>query len=159
MNNFGDTARSLVATAGWARDRRDSFLYPTSGVYQRASLGVATPVLDLRYVRGRLPAPALVPVRRRTRLMLNGDVGYAHGYDGKELPFYKNFYAGGIGSVRGYQQSTLGPPTSTPTTTRARWAVTAGPWQRRVLTSRCRGRARTSPCAVAVRRCRLCVGR
>ena len=40
-----------MATAGWARDRRDSFLYPTSGVYQRASLEVATPVLDMANAR------------------------------------------------------------------------------------------------------------
>ena len=109
VNNFGDTARSLVATAGWARDRRDSFLYPTSGVYQRASLEVATPVLDLRYVRASYQHQHWFPFGGGHALMLNGDVGYAHGYDGKELPFYKNFYAGGIGSVRGYQQSTLGP--------------------------------------------------
>ena len=109
VNNFGDTARSLVATAGWARDRRDSFLYPTSGVYQRASLEVATPVLDLRYVRASYQHQHWFPFGGGHALMLNGDIGYAHGYDGKELPFYKNFYAGGIGSVRGYQQSTLGP--------------------------------------------------
>ena len=109
VNSFGDTARSLVATAGWARDRRDSFLYPTSGVYQRASLEVATPVLDLRYARASYQHQHWFPFGGGHALMLNGDVGYAHGYDGKELPFYKNFYAGGIGSVRGYQQSTLGP--------------------------------------------------
>ena len=70
VNTFGDTARSLVATAGWARDRRDSFLYPTSGVYQRASGGsrnararhalrsrqLSTPVLDS--LRWRLFADA-----------------------------------------------------------------------------------------------------
>lgn len=109
VNTFGDTARSLVATAGWARDKRDSFLYPTSGIYQRASVEVATPVLDMRYVRGSYQHQYWIPFGGGYALMLNGDIGYAHGYDGKELPFYKNFYAGGIGSVRGYQQSTLGP--------------------------------------------------
>jgi len=109
VNTFGDTARSLVATAGWGRDRRDSFLYPTSGVYQRASVEVATPVLDMRYVRASYQHQRWFPFGGGHALMLNGDLGYAHGYDGKELPFYKNFYAGGIGSVRGYQQSTLGP--------------------------------------------------
>ena len=78
-------------------------------MYQRASLEVATPVLDLRYVRGSYQHQHWFPFGGGHALMLNGDIGYAHGYDGKELPFYKNFYAGGIGSVRGYQQSTLGP--------------------------------------------------
>ena len=109
VNTFGDTARSLVATVGWGRDKRDSFLYPTSGVYQRASVEVATPALDMRYVRGSYQHQYWIPFGGGYALMLNGDLGYAHGYDGKELPFYKNFYAGGIGSVRGYQQSTLGP--------------------------------------------------
>jgi outer membrane protein assembly factor BamA len=78
-------------------------------VYQRASVEVATPVLDMRYVRANYQHQYWIPFGGGYALMLNGDVGYAHGYDGKELPFYKNFYAGGIGSVRGYEQSTLGP--------------------------------------------------
>jgi outer membrane protein insertion porin family len=41
--------------------------------------------------------------------MLRGDVGYADGYNGKSLPFYKVFYAGGVGSVRGYETASLGP--------------------------------------------------
>ena len=41
--------------------------------------------------------------------MLRGDVGYAAGYGGKPLPFYKVFYGGGVGSVRGYETATLGP--------------------------------------------------
>jgi len=109
VNSFGDTARSLVATAGWARDKRDSFLYPTSGVLQRIALEVATPALDMRFYRGSYQHQYWIPFGGGYALMLNGDLGYAHGYDGKDLPFYKNFYAGGIGSVRGYQQSTLGP--------------------------------------------------
>ncbi|MBS0346354.1 MAG: outer membrane protein assembly factor BamA [Proteobacteria bacterium] len=109
VNTFGDTAKSLLATIGWSRDRRDSFVYPTSGVYQRASVEIATPVFDMRYIRANYQHQYWIPFGGGYALMLNGDVGYAHGYDGKELPFYKNFYAGGIGSVRGYQQSTLGP--------------------------------------------------
>ena len=42
-------------------------------------------------------------------LMLRGDLGYGDGYNGKPLPFFKAFYAGGVGSVRGYEQSSLGP--------------------------------------------------
>jgi outer membrane protein insertion porin family len=48
--------------------------------------------------------------------MLNGEVGYANGYGEESLPFFKNFYAGGIGSVRGYKASSLGPITHDSTT-------------------------------------------
>jgi len=41
--------------------------------------------------------------------MLNGELGYAAGYRGHPLPFFKNFYAGGTGSVRGFETATLGP--------------------------------------------------
>ena len=41
--------------------------------------------------------------------MLRGDAGYGDGYGGKPLPFFKAFYAGGVGSVRGYDTASLGP--------------------------------------------------
>ena len=41
--------------------------------------------------------------------MLRADLGYADGYQGKPLPFFKAFYAGGVGSVRGYETASIGP--------------------------------------------------
>ena len=40
---------------------------------------------------------------------MNAEFGLANGYGGKQLPFFKNFYVGGIGSVRGYESGSLGP--------------------------------------------------
>ncbi len=112
---FGNGSDSHVntfqTTLGWAKDMRDSFLYPTSGTYRRAVAEVTLPVGQsaLRFVRGTYQHQIFIPILRDYSLFLNGDVGYAKGYGGQTLPFFKNFYAGGIGSVRGFSTSSLGP--------------------------------------------------
>lgn len=109
VDQFGDTTNSLIASAGWARDKRDSFLYPRSGTYQKVFLEAAAPPADLRYGKINYQYQQWFPIGRDYALMLNGDLGWAHGYGGKTLPFFKSFFGGGIGSVRGYEQSSLGP--------------------------------------------------
>jgi outer membrane protein insertion porin family len=103
------TVNSLVATAGWARDRRDSFIYPRAGTYQRVFGEVAIPPGKLKYTRLSYQYQHWFPIGRDQALMVNADVGWARGFGGKPLPFYKNFYVGGIGSVRGFEQSSIGP--------------------------------------------------
>ncbi|THF66217.1 outer membrane protein assembly factor BamA [Pseudothauera nasutitermitis] len=103
------TANSLTLTAGWASDKRDSFLYPRQGVYQNLYAELATPIGDLSYVKAGYQYQHWFPIGRDYALMLNGEVGWAKGLRGKEMPFYKNFYVGGLGSVRGFEQSSLGP--------------------------------------------------
>ena len=106
---FGESVTSFSLNAAWARDKRDSFTYPREGTYQQISAEAAVPPLDLRYGKLGYQFQYWLPVFKRDAVMFNVDLGYAHGYGGKEMPFYKNFYAGGIGSVRGYAQSSLGP--------------------------------------------------
>ncbi|MDY0011387.1 MAG: outer membrane protein assembly factor BamA [Rhodocyclaceae bacterium] len=103
------SASSLMATAGWARDGRDSYLLPRKGVFQKFFVEATAPVGDLRYTKISYQHQHWFPVGRDYSLMLNGEFGWAHGYGGKSVPFYKNFYVGGIGSVRGFEQSSLGP--------------------------------------------------
>ncbi|MBI1907387.1 MAG: outer membrane protein assembly factor BamA [Rhodocyclales bacterium] len=103
------TVNSLVATAGWSRDKRDSFIYPRAGSYQRVFAEAAVPPGKLRYLKLNYQYQHWFPIGSDHALMLNADLGWARGYGGKPLPFYKNFYAGGIGSVRGFEQSSLGP--------------------------------------------------
>jgi outer membrane protein insertion porin family len=103
------TTDSLRFEAGWARDSRDSLMYPTKGTYQRVYIEAGTPVGDLNYYTLNYQYQWLLPLSRNISLMLNGEAGVGGGYNGKEMPLFRNFYAGGIGSVRGYDSSTIGP--------------------------------------------------
>jgi outer membrane protein insertion porin family len=103
---------SVLVSAGWGSDSRDSFIYPTRGTYQRIYGEVATPPGKLRYTKLNYQLQHWFPFGRDTALMFNAEAGWIKGYDDKPVPFYKNFYAGGIGSVRGYKQSSLGPKDS-----------------------------------------------
>jgi len=99
---------TLAATAGWSRDTRDSRLLPTKGIYQRLTGELDVPPGDVRMGRVIAQHQQWFPITDRTALMVNGELGYAKAYGDKEVPFYRNFYAGGITSVRGFGTSSLG---------------------------------------------------
>jgi outer membrane protein insertion porin family len=103
------TTDTLRLEAGWSRDARDSLLYPTKGTYQRAFAEWGTPIGDLKYYKLSYQYQWIKPLSRNVSLLLNGEVGIGGGLDGKDLPIFRNFFAGGIGSVRGFDSSALGP--------------------------------------------------
>lgn len=110
VKDYGSSNTSLPFTASWTKDTKDSFIMPTEGVYQRAGIEVAIPGGDLKYWKVNYQYQQFFPLSKTFTLMLNGDVGYGDGYGGHDgLPFYKNFFAGGITTVRGYATSSLGP--------------------------------------------------
>lgn len=109
VDQFGESARTLLGSVGWSRDRRDSVIYPTTGAYQRVYGDVGLPGGNMRYYRLQYQYQRFWPLSRSLTLMTNTDIGYGNGYGGKPLPFFKNFFAGGIGSVRGYESSSIGP--------------------------------------------------
>ncbi len=109
VNKFGSTNLSLPLTFNWVDDGKDSFFFPTKGTFQKASLEVTAPGGDLKYYRASYQLQHFIPLNKRFTLMLNGEYGQADGLGGEDLPFFKNFYAGGVSSVRGYKASSLGP--------------------------------------------------
>lgn len=108
VNQFGTTSSGVPLTIGWQRDSRNSALVPTDGRYQRLSFEVS-PFSSMRYDRVTYQYQQFFPLSRLTNLAFNGMLGYAHGIGGRPLPVFKNLYAGGIGTVRGFEQSSLGP--------------------------------------------------
>ncbi|KRB91472.1 outer membrane protein assembly factor BamA [Noviherbaspirillum sp. Root189] len=115
VQDFGDgteaSTTSFPLTAAWQRDSRDSALVPTVGRYQRVNLEIA-PAGSLQYYRAVYQHQYFMPLFSAVTLALNGEVDYGRGLGGKRYPIFKNFYAGGIGSVRGYEGSSLGPKAS-----------------------------------------------
>jgi outer membrane protein insertion porin family len=109
VTRFGASSNTLLGTAGWQKDGRDSLLVTTSGVYRRAVLEMAMPGSTATYVKATYQHQHFFPLDRKLTLALNGEIGLAKSYGNKELPFFKNFYAGGIGSVRGFDSNSLGP--------------------------------------------------
>ncbi len=109
VNRFGKSPDAVIGTVGWSRDNRDNLLVPTRGRYQRAFLEASLPVLDLNYYRATYQYQQFLALTSRFTLAFNGEAGYGGAYGGKSFPLFKNFYGGGIGSVRGFEGGTLGP--------------------------------------------------
>lgn len=107
-NLFGYTSDTVPLTVGWTRDGRDSALVPTKGRYQRVfgEWGVAG---DGRYVRGNYQLQQYIPLNKQFTVALNSELGWGKGLSGRPFPIFKNFSSGGLGSVRGFQQGSLGP--------------------------------------------------
>ena len=106
---FGDNNSAIPGSVGWTRDQRDSALMPTKGTLMRANLEAGLPGGTLKYYKLTDQVQWYYPISRTYTLMLNGEIGAANGMGGKPLPFYKNLYAGGVTSVRGYDSYSLGP--------------------------------------------------
>ncbi len=108
-NNNGCSNNSLMLNLGWAHDTRDNVLFPNSGVFQRITAEIGLPGLDLEYYKLEYKHSWFWPVSNNVTFMLNGEAGYADSYGDRDFPFFKNFYVGGVSSVRGYETSAIGP--------------------------------------------------
>jgi outer membrane protein insertion porin family len=108
---FGATTNTLRGNVSFSRDTRDSLTWPTKGWLNEVGFELGIPPGDLTYYRATYQSQAFWTPERISWLtfMANGELGYANGYRGHDLPFFKNFYAGGVGSVRAFETATLGP--------------------------------------------------
>jgi outer membrane protein insertion porin family len=109
VNVFGGKNDAIVGSIGWVRDQRDSLIYPTKGTMHRAFGDMGLPGADLQYYRTTYQYQRYYPISRDYTFFINGEVDYGHGGNGRPLPFFKNYFAGGVSSVRGFRVSTIGP--------------------------------------------------
>ena len=106
---FGNETINIPANIRWQSDGRDSAIWPTEGILQRAYAEVSVPIGDLKYFKLNYEAQYYYPITDFFTFKLNTKLGYGDGYTGQNMPFFKNFFAGGNRTVRGYRVSSLGP--------------------------------------------------
>ena len=115
IQNWGQTVPSrlqtynIPVTVGWTRDGRDSALIPSKGSLQRLSGEVGTPLGNLLFYQLNAQYQQYHSFSKGNILSFNGEVGYGEAYGSKPYPITKNYFVGGIGSVRGYAPGSLGP--------------------------------------------------
>jgi len=105
-NQFGLTSNAIPLTVGWARDTRDSAIVPSTGRVMRVS-GEWSVAGELRYARGTAQFQQFYPVTKKITAAFNSEFAVGAGTDGQPYPIFKNFYSGGLGSVRGFEQGSL----------------------------------------------------
>ena len=105
-NKFGFTSNAVPLTVGWGRDTRDSALVPTIGkvIKTSAEWSIAG---DLRYVRGTATYQQYIPVTNKITAALNAELSLGSATGDSFYPIFKNFYSGGLGTVRGFEQGSL----------------------------------------------------
>ncbi|OQW86835.1 MAG: outer membrane protein assembly factor BamA [Rhodoferax ferrireducens] len=108
VKEYGKTSSAIPFTIGWARDSRDSALAPTSGRYQRANAEWSF-AGDARYLRGTYQFQQYIPLSKQYTAAFNVEAGWGKSMGDRSYPVFKNFYGGGLGSVRGFEQGSLGP--------------------------------------------------
>ncbi|WP_411537275.1 outer membrane protein assembly factor BamA [Halomonas sp. 7T] len=115
VEDQGENAQSLKLTASWTRNNLNRGIMPTAGSYQRFSAETGVPGSDAEYYKLQARGQQLFPINddQTWALKFSGHLGYADTLGGNDpYPFYENFYAGGLGSVRGFTSNTLGQRTT-----------------------------------------------
>ncbi|MEM7097044.1 MAG: outer membrane protein assembly factor BamA [Pseudomonadota bacterium] len=110
INANGEDSLNFKANLSWSSSTLNRGLFPDRGASQQLAFEVAVPGSDLQFYKLVYSAERYFPITRSWTLRLRTELGYGDGYGSTDrLPFYEHFFAGGFGSVRGFENNTLGP--------------------------------------------------
>ena len=110
IDKNGEEAVNLKLSASWQSSTLNRGLFPDRGASHAIGLEIASPGSDLQFYKLTYTGERYFPISDNWTLRVRGKLGYGNGYGSTDrLPFYEHFFAGGFGSVRGFENSTLGP--------------------------------------------------
>lgn len=114
VDEEGDTFNDFTVTTSWTRSTLNRGLMPTNGSSQSLSLELSTPVSDVPFYKMTYKGQMFKPLTKEQDYVfrLRTELGYGDSYNASAMPFWEHYYAGGIGSVRGYASNSLGPRTT-----------------------------------------------
>jgi outer membrane protein insertion porin family len=99
----------VTLSLNWSETTLNDYMYPTKGNSNAIGIKFATPLGDYRYFNINANHISYKPLGNDLTMKLTADLGLAKGYSGNDLPFFKRYFGGGSGSVRGFGNKTLGP--------------------------------------------------
>ena len=114
VNQYGRDFNELRLTTGWNRNSYDQMPYPNKGINQQGGVLFALPAnsASLNYYKASYQARLYYPLVKGFIFTALGNLGYGNTYGNQGLPFFENYFAGGIaqpGQVRGFDSYSLGP--------------------------------------------------
>jgi len=108
ISSFGSSPTAYLFNLGWRRDTRNSALTPNDGRLQLINIDFATPVGEVEYLKVGYTDQYFLPVSKTITYATNLQIDAGEGLRGKPFPNFKNYFAGGIGSVRGFEPAGIG---------------------------------------------------
>lgn len=110
LEKEGNEFDLVSLTASYSMSALNRGLLPSGGRSQSLSFEMTVPGSELEYYRLNYTGQVFYPLFHPFVLRLRANLGYGEAYGGTEnFPFYKHFFGGGMGSVRGYESNSLGP--------------------------------------------------
>ncbi len=110
FDDNGDDFLDFPFSIDFSRDSRNRAVFPDRGMLNTVGAKITVPGSDAEYFKLDYRHRSYFPTTKWLTASFKGEVGYGDGYgDVDELPFFENYYAGGLRTVRGYKSNTLGP--------------------------------------------------